>query len=486
MNRTFTYLATAAGLALLAVVLGLPAARLASRPTPPSPKPEVPKADPLPPPVPMMEPEGSLTMESRLSHPYVPRGRSDLFLSVDLSAVTVPGEKRAPVSLALVLDRSGSMSGFKLQRAKQAARQLVSQLGDEDQLAIVQYGSDVRTLPLTPATAEGRAKMLRTIDRIYDDGGTNIGAGLKAGRAQLQAAAGICEGGACPAHRDITRLILISDGQPTEGVTSERGLTQLARSIREEGITVSALGVGADFNEDLMQRIAEVGSGSYGYIQDASRLASVFQMDLRQAGTTVAREVKLSLELPTGVELGDVLGYRFQRAGNRVEVPLPDFASGQLERLVVRLSVDAQVVGQAVDVVRLELGYSDLLRNGPGRRMAQLSAMVTQRREEVLAHRDREAVIRATRAQSGDNYRKAAELVSRGEPAKAQQLIRQNEALFDSAEEVAGGEAMASERADNQAVFGLVQGSSPAAAPAAVKDIKQRALKSYGRGNSVY
>ena len=81
----------------------------------------------------------------------------------------------------------------------------------------------------------------------------------------------------------VNRLILVSDGQPTEGVTDFSGLTSLVRDIRSLGVSVSSLGVGDDFNEQLMTAIAEVGAGGYGCMQDAAQLSQVFQKAARPA-----------------------------------------------------------------------------------------------------------------------------------------------------------------------------------------------------------
>ena len=111
-----------------------------------------------------------------------------------------------------------------------------------------------------PATPGNRERMLQYVDGIWDEGGTNIGAGLSAGRFQLSTAQG---------QYGVNRLILMSDGQPTEGITDDEGLTRQAQELRAAGVTLSAIGVGTDFNEDLMQAFAEYGAGAYGFLEDA-------------------------------------------------------------------------------------------------------------------------------------------------------------------------------------------------------------------------
>ncbi len=466
MNRTGIFLTLAAGLALVALMVGLPHA---------TPRPST---APIESTGSATSHDGSIKMVGRLSHPYVTVGRSDLFATVDLTGVEVPGAERSPVNLALVIDRSGSMTGVKLDQAKAAARQLVGQLRPEDRLTVIHYGSDVKAMPGLLATEAHKGEMLRFIDGIWDDGGTNIGAALATARDQLTASA---------AGYRVNRAILITDGQPTEGMTEPGALAQLAGEVRRNGISVSAIGVGADFNENLLQQLAERGSGAYGYLQDTSQLATLFQKDLLQASTTVARDVELAFTLPDGVELGEVLGYRTIQVGRTVKVAMPDFAAGQVERVVARLTVTAPGAGQAFDVTALDLTYSDLLASRPVDSRARLTALSTDRLDEVLAKSDKLATVYAARAQSARNVDRAAAYAKQGDTARAQAAIAENQALFDEAGAVAGTaavEADKAEQADLSNMFGLATGEE--ARQHAAKRAKSTSLKGFGRITSTY
>ncbi|WP_426750772.1 vWA domain-containing protein [Myxococcus sp. Y35] len=476
MNRTVLFLSLAGGLALTALVLGLP--QVGTPPAPPA------IADPIrPPPVqppPPVVPAagGSLTLTSRLSHPYVPTGTSELFATFDVTGAEVPGAKRSPVNLALVIDRSGSMSGYKLAQAKQAARHLIGLLRDEDRLAIVHYGSDVKSLPSMPATPGNRERMFQYVDGIWDEGGTNIGAGLSTGRYELSTA---------QQAFSVNRLILMSDGQPTEGLTSDEELTRMARELRASGITVSAIGVGTDFNEDLMQAFAEYGAGAYGFLEDAGQLATLFQKDLQQAGTTVARGVTMTVTLPSGTSLGEVLGYRATQTGNAVQVSLPDFSAGQLERVVMRLNVSGDTAGQTIRVVDLKLAYTDLIRDAAAANTASLSAVVTDRREEVAARQDVEATVYAARARSAVNMQKAAEALSEGRKDEAKLYLQRNQALFHEASAVSGTAAVAEDQAEQQAALDEYENADgEEARRSLVKKSKVKALRSFGKLGSTY
>ncbi len=479
MNRTSAFLAIAAVLLLLAVVIGLPKVA-APPPTPPPPPTVVVQPPPPPQPPPPVSNPGSLSLSGRLSHPYLVPGTSDVFATLEVTAVDVPGATRAPVNLAVVIDRSGSMSGAKIENARRAASRLVELLNENDRISIVHYGTDVDALAGIFATPQNKVRLQRYIANIQDNGGTNIGDGLAAGQRQIEKA---------KTDFRVNRLLLLSDGQPTVGITNSQGLVNVVRNIRNAGISVTSLGVGADFNEDLMQRLADVGGGSYGFINNAAATTALFQRDLEQAGTMVAQGASLSFTVPAGVRFVQVFGRPVSQLGNTVTIALPDFSARQVEKLVVQLSASPGIRNGSVDIGNFQLAYTDLLTAKPADARLSLAAMVTEDNTLALQNRDKSAVVLANKARASLNYQKAAEAIDRGDFGGAQQVLRANDVLFEEAEAVAGSDSMADERSTNSGIFGLSK-AAPSAAPElrreAVKKMKSESLRSSGRGASLY
>jgi Ca-activated chloride channel family protein len=475
MNRTTAFLALAAVLLLLAVFTGRPKAP-PTAPTAPVPRP--PAGPPAPLTVAPREP-GALRLTGKLSHPALAPGTSDVFATLEVSAVDLPGAPRAPVNLAVVIDRSGSMSGAKIAQARRAALHLVDLLNETDRLTIVHFGTDVRVLPGAFATPANKERLRGFVRAISEQGGTNIGDALLAGKAQLDVAR---------SDFTVNRLILLTDGQPTVGVTSEAGLVRVAQTLRSAGTTLTALGVGADFNEDLMHRLAELGGGSYGFIRDAEATASLFERDLAQAGTMVARSVTVRLELPPGVALREVLGRPSAVEGRHVTVTMPDFSARQTERLVVHLVASGLTgaEGAAVDVAALRLDYADLLTSKPGLEQLRLAALVTGDRALAEARRDPEAVVFANRALASQNVERAADALKQGRVAQARRFIVDNARLFEEAERVAGAEALAGDGALNAAQLDAVQPAPPPEQAARAKALKVDASRGFGLGSSAY
>ncbi|MFT3714173.1 MAG: VWA domain-containing protein [Archangium sp.] len=444
--------------------------------TPPAPQPA-----PQPAPARVQTP-GSLSLTGRLSHPYLVPGTSDVFATLEVSAVDVPGAKRAPVNLAVVIDRSGSMSGSKIENARRAAASLVDLLDDQDRLSIVHYGTDVSAMGGVFCTPENKLKLKRYIANIVDEGGTNIGDGLAIGERHISKAL---------SDFRVNRVLLLSDGQPTVGITTANGLANVVKSIRSRGVSVTSLGVGADFNEDLMQRLADVGGGSYGFISDrnTAAMATLFQKDLEQAGTMVARTASISFTLPEGVRFVEVYGRPVSQAGNTVTITLPDFSARQVEKMVVRLTASPSVRSGSIDIASFSLNYQDLLTDKPADSRLSLAAMVTEDKTLAMNNRDKLAVVAAGKARAALNYQKAAEAIDRGNWADANKSLADNEEIFFEADAVAGPQAMADERATNSAIYGLSTAAPTASAPMrreAVKKMKTESLRSSGRGDSVY
>ena len=426
MKRIALIFSVAGALALSALVLGRKATPVNSPtpiPTPPKPvtlvEPPHPIVD-----TPPVSSSGSLIMNWKLSDPDLALGGDrDEYLKIDLTGVDVEGQ-RAPMNVAIVLDLSGSMAGEKLESARRAAHALVDRLNDKDRLAFVTFGSNVTLLfPSTPCTPDAKGNMHRDIDRIYDMGGTNLSGGLEAGLRQVEAH---LEGYA------VNHVLLISDGEANEGITSRPGLAAISRDALGHRVTVSAFGVGSEFDEDTMQQLADEGGGNYRFLQTGGELGPIFDSELKQMATAVAAAPTLNLKLAPGVTATEVYGYAFDRDSNgALTIHLPDFAAGEHRKVVVQLSVPANALG-GEKLVDTKLDYVDLLHGkNPVQTAFNASANIVPNAEQASLSRDKATYAQVARVHAAFISRKAATLYSSGDVQAAQQELTKgrNEAM---------------------------------------------------------
>ena len=288
----------------------------------------------------IIEDEG-LVIEVETSTEYVlSDGQQPVHLQVTVRAEEIEVVERAPLDLALVIDRSGSMRGTKLLQAKMAARQLIEHLHHGDRASIVSYAGDVRVdVPATVVDSYSRQQLTDAVDRLLASGQTFLSGGLEAGAAELRTR-----------HQGerLHRVVLLSDGRANVGVVDRARLDRMAGRLYEEGISVTTMGLGVDYDEDLMTAIAVAGGGNYYFIEHPERLADVFERELNVLSTVISRDMILYLELMDGVVVEDVYGYRHEQRGRELRIPLSSVSSGQRRRLLMTLDVPPAAVGRQV------------------------------------------------------------------------------------------------------------------------------------------
>jgi Ca-activated chloride channel family protein len=468
MNRTTLLLSTAGLLAAAAIVLGLP------KPPPVTdtthtvaqPNEQVPTVVlPL-----TTSGDGALTLEGKLSGAWVQAGASEAFAVLEVKAHPPKEKRRVPVNLALVIDRSGSMRGQKLTDAKRAAREFVLRVSPGDRLAVIHYGTSVTTFPSTLVTEAERERMLAFVDALEDDGSTNISGGMEAAAQELR-----------PYVREfrVSRAILMSDGQPTAGLVREEELTQLARRMRSEGIAMSALGVGDDFNENLMQGIAEQGGGFTGFL-DSSQLAEVFNRELEQATGTVARSVEARLALPDSVVRAEVMGLNVINEGRTVRVPLYDMAGGQSSRMVVKLTLNTQPSEQPLALLNAAVHYIDVEQDRQAEARVVLTARSSEDAAMVRANLDKDVRVHAVRALGTQQMRAAAEEMKKGNRSAALGLLSNARQLFGTSAQALSGEIADLEK--SRAAYENAQDEGEARKNA--RELQRKSMKSFGQNNS--
>jgi Ca-activated chloride channel homolog len=294
-----------------------------------------------------------LKLTCRLNKTNIPVMNTQQLVYVLVEAV--PGATMAqvqmPLGLSLVLDKSGSMQGQKIENLRTAAKLVVERLGPDDTLSIVAF-SDRKYLIAENQPVTDKEALKKKIDRIRDGGGTAISGGMAQGLAELEKS--------LSADR-VSRMLLLTDGQ-TFG--DEKQCKKLGKEAGAKGIVVYALGLGDDWNEDLLDDIAEASGGTADFIDSPDKIVSFFNQAVQSMQDTVAQNGQLTLRLANGVTPRQVwqvlpmisnLGYR-PLSDRDVQVSLGELEKGQPRSLLVELLVSPRPAGR-YRVAQAEIGY---------------------------------------------------------------------------------------------------------------------------------
>lgn len=265
-----------------------------------------------------------------------------------IAAAAASRPDRAPVNLALVIDRSGSMQGDKLRFVQQAAAHALDLLDDRDRVALVVYDDQVDLLAASaPVTPQRRQQLKEQIAAIRPGGLTDLGGGWLEG----------CRAIADQPSSAITRALLLTDGLANRGITDGEELTHHARELRMRGVSTSTLGVGLDFNEHLLEALAEQGGGRFYYIERPQQIPEVFRSELGALLTVVAHEAFLRIPLPRGVAVELIGDLPHERDHQQLRVFLGDICAGEERRIYTGVLTPPDLPGTSV-VLRGELSYA--------------------------------------------------------------------------------------------------------------------------------
>jgi Ca-activated chloride channel homolog len=230
--------------------------------------------------------------------------------------VTIDPEQRPPLTLAVVVDVSGSMaSAGKIDFVRQGLATLIEDLGDDDRLALVTYSSTAQVVAAMGPVGGRRASLLAIAEGLVASGGTNLYAGLELGYQQVQAVYDL--------ERQ-NRVIMLSDGMPTTGTTDDGSILDMSAGYNAEGLGVTTIGLGTDFNPLLMRGLAEQGHGNHYFLENSSAVQEVFVEELDYFAVPVAFDVSLAVKEGSHYGFGQAYGSSFwtdQPGGGALEVP---------------------------------------------------------------------------------------------------------------------------------------------------------------------
>jgi Ca-activated chloride channel family protein len=238
--------------------------------------------------------------------------------------------QRAQLAVSLVIDRSGSMNGGKLDEAKRCALDLLSRLKDGDWVSVVIYDDQVEVLLETMSVRMAKALLPLRLDEIEPRNMTNLHGGWLKGAETLAPRAG---------RGMVSRVILLSDGQANRGLLEREAIYEQVRELASAGVTTSTVGIGFDFNEELMTGIATAGQGNSWYGQRAEDLAESFDAELGFLTSLVWQDVRIELTTPLLPRMGQIKVRNDYVQNTALQYCLPAIAQGSEVWMAISLSM---------------------------------------------------------------------------------------------------------------------------------------------------
>jgi len=277
-------------------------------------------------------------------------GAQRAVVKITLDAPPPPEKSMRPaVNLAIVLDRSGSMAGQKLERAKDAAIEALRHLGPMDMFSVVVYDHNVSTVVSAQHATniewiEGRIRQIRS------GGNTALFGGVSQGAAEVRK------------NLDgnyVHRIILLSDGIANVGPSSPEDLGRLGAALIKEDISVTTVGVGTDYNEDLMTSLSQNSDGNTYFVESSRDLSRIFTAELGDVLSVVAKKVNIIIELPNGVKPLNIIGREGRIKGRMVELSLNQLYGSQEKYVLIEVEIPGGKSGEKKDIAYVNVSYEN-------------------------------------------------------------------------------------------------------------------------------
>ncbi len=382
-----------------------------------------------------------MKIDVRFDHSQVPAGAPTMVhVLLTLSAPQAQHSKPRPhLNIAAVIDRSGSMSGKPLEYAKQSVKILLDQLGPHDRFSLVAYDEEVLPLIEGSRTAD-RTQAKHTVDQIFSGGTTNLSGGWLKG-IEL-----VCR----ESHDDeVKAVLLLTDGQANQGVTETDKLVAIGRDVNDKhDIRTTCMGLGLDFNEDLLSAVAIAAGGRFHYIESPEHAPAVFAEELGGLLTVVAQNVEIELNVADGVKgIAQLTGHPWKVDGGKCTLLAGDFGAGQVKHVL--LAVELPALADVTDMLigSLQMRFAELGEERIQIKCVKQDLIVGVSAAKVPATGDPEVLLHIGIQKAAAARKQAVQDLDKGDIAAASLVLEQNRDALQAMAEASADPAMLKEEA---------------------------------------
>ncbi len=397
-----------------------------------------------------------ITLNARLSQPVMQAGEKQRnYLRIALNGCKPERvSNRTPVNVAFVIDRSGSMAGMRLAQAREAAIMAVNRLEPNDIASVVIFDDKVDVL--VPAQKVTDRKYF--IDRILQvgpRGSTAIYAGVTEGANEVRRN---------KEARRLNRVVLLSDGLANVGPRNAEEFAKLGRALLSEGISVSTIGLGKDYNEDLMLQLAKAGDGNHAFASAPDDLIQIFNKEFDDVLASCAQTVSIDVDLQPGA--------RVVRAISREGEITPEHAKFQMNQIyqetehyvLLEVELEGKATASDQDLGRVRVAYSVPDTGAKQTLDTRIRGRFSASKDEVKASVDQKVMASVVEQTTRERAQRAVTLRDQGKLDEATKLFSENVAEIKAY--VANGGRSSADLDNLSAQYNNYANSAAAAAPA--------------------
>lgn len=261
-------------------------------------------------------------------------------------SVTPPGKKpeisRPPLNISLVLDRSGSMAGEKLEFVKQAAAHVIDLLDKEDRASVVIYDDRIETIvPPDNLTDKFKKQAKASIQTIESGSSTYLSGGWLRGCELVAEGTG---------SSTINRVLLLTDGLANVGVTNPLELVTQSRELFSRGVSTSCFGAGLDYDEHLLEAMANSGGGNFYFLETMNAIPMVFEREFKELVDIAMRNVRVSIQMPEGVKGSVLAGWPTETKNGILNISVGSLNAGRMQRIYLKLVFEKGFPGKELSI----------------------------------------------------------------------------------------------------------------------------------------
>jgi Ca-activated chloride channel family protein len=380
----------------------------------------------------------------------------NVYLRLSLkSLAAAKSQRRTPINAAIVIDRSGSMQGDRIAAAREGAKVALERLSANDTIAVVVYNHNVEVLSPAAHLRGHKDELRRAIDRLQPGGTTALYDGVKEGGRQVQEFI---------SDNNVNRVVLLSDGLANVGPSSPAELAALGRKLASKGISVSTIGLGLDYNEDLMQRLAAASDGNHVFVERPSDLAEIFDREFGDALSVSARDITITIECKLGFKPIRILGRDGEIRGDRITLKMNQLQAGNERYVVVELEAPKGRPEGSADVADVRIDYVDLDKDAaPAHADTHAEVRFSKSKTEIEAGINKPVMTQVTAQIATETSEKAVALRDKGDIGGARQLLQDNASFIKRAYEQYGSGAAAAPTASIKSLNELEKQNKEAA-----------------------